>query len=470
MAIKKIEPIVEVQPAEEKKTTELVLVTKKVKTPQLLRGFHDVLGEDQIYWDAIHRKVRELAYAYSFDRIELPILEPVELFVRSVGKQTDIVEKEMFQFQDQSGANVVMRPEATASTARAYIEHGMVDRPQPVKMFYDGPMFRYDRPQAGRYRQFHQFGFEAFGSDEAIIDAQLILIAERFFRELGIPVAVQVNSIGTTETRAEYKVELATYYRQHRNVICEDCKRRLTRNPMRVLDCKEDGCRAVSVNAPQIIDWLDEPSKEHFMRVLEYLDEVEVHYQLAPHLVRGLDYYTRTVFEIVPEVADDKSTADSSTADELGKAGISGGQSALGGGGRYDGLVELLGGRPTPACGFAVGIERTVSALKGRQIKPEGSKHRDVFLAQLGDVARRKGLALFEAFRAEGIPVAEAFGKSALKAQLELADKYQTKYTLILGQKEVLEGTIIVRDMESGVQETVDMNKVIGIIKKKLTE
>ena len=467
MAIKKIEPVevLEAQTAEEKKAAELLPVTKKVKTPQLLRGFHDVLAEDQIYWEAIRRKVRELASAYSFDRIELPILEPVELFIRSVGKQTDIVEKEMFQFQDQSGANVVLRPEATASTARAYIEHGMVERPQPVKLFYEGPMFRYDRPQAGRYRQFHQFGFETFGSDEAIIDAQLILIAERFFRELGIPVAVQVNSIGTTETRAEYKVELATYYRQHRNVICEDCKRRLTKNPMRILDCKEEGCHAVSANAPQIIDWLDEPSKEHFMRVLEYLDEVEVHYQLAPHLVRGLDYYSRTVFEIVPESVDSPSNGDGSTTDQIGR-----GPSALGGGGRYDGLVELLGGRPTPACGFAVGIERTVAALKERQITPVGGKHRDVFLAQLGDVARRKGLALFEAFRADGIPIVEAFGKSALKAQLELADKYQTRYTLILGQKEVLEGTIIIRDMESGVQETVDMNKVIGIIKKKLTE
>ncbi len=450
MAKKEEKEILEELVVEEKKIDPAALV-KKIKTPQLLRGFHDVLAEDQVYWEAIRQKVNSLAFAYSFDRMELPILEPTELFVRSVGKQTDIVEKEMFQFQDQSGANVVLRPEATASTARAYIEHGMVDRPQPVKLFYEGPMFRYDRPQAGRYRQFNQFGFETFGSDEAIIDAQLILIADRFFRELGIPVTMQVNSIGTTETRNEYKIELVAYYRTHRNEICEDCKRRLTRNPLRVLDCKVEGCRAVTANAPQIIDWLDESSKEHFMRVLEYLEEVDVHYVLAPHLVRGLDYYSRTVFEIVPE-------------------GTDGSQSALGGGGRYDGLVELLGGRPTPACGFAIGIERTVAALKERQILPEVRGRRDIFLAQLGDVARRKGLALFEAFRQEGVPVAEAFGKSALKAQLELADKYQVKYTLILGQKEVLDGTIIIRDMESGVQETVDMNKVVGIIKKKLTE
>ena len=446
---KQEEELEEVVVQEEKKVEPVP--AKKIKTPQMLRGFHDILPEDQVYWHAIRQKVDELAFAYSFDRIDLPILESADLFVRSVGKQTDIVEKEMFQFQDQSGANVVMRPEATASTARAYIEHGMLEKPQPVKLYYEGPMFRYDRPQAGRYRQFHQFGFEAFGSDEAIVDAQLILIADRFFRELGIPVTMHVNSIGTPETRAEYKVELVAYYRQHRAVICEDCKRRLTKNPMRVLDCKVEGCRAVSANAPQIVDWLDEASKEHFMKVLEYLDEVEVRYQLSPHLVRGLDYYSRTVFEIYTEGAD-------------------GSQSALGGGGRYDGLVEVLGGRPTPACGFAVGLERTVSTMREKQITPPAGKRREVFLAQLGDVARRKGLALYEAFRSDGIPVAEAFGKSALKAQLELADKYKAKYTLILGQKEVLDGTIIVRDMESGVQETVDMNKVVGIVKKKLTE
>lgn len=439
----------EIPAVEEKKPEEKPV--KKVKTPQLLRGFHDILPDDQIYWQAIRHSVDELAFAYSFDRIDLPILESADLFVRSVGKQTDIVEKEMFQFQDQSGVNVVLRPEATASTARAYIEHGMVERPQPVKLYYQGPMFRYDRPQAGRYRQFHQFGFESFGSDEAIIDAQLILIAERFFRELGIPVTIHVNSIGTQETRAEYKVELVAYYRQHRSEVCEDCKRRLTRNPLRVLDCKVEGCRALIAGAPQIIDWLDESSKEHFMKVLEYLDEVEVRYQLSPHLVRGLDYYSRTVFEIFPEGAD-------------------GTQSALGGGGRYDGLVELLGGRPTPACGFAIGMERAVSAMREREIVPVVLKRREVFLAQLGDVARRKGLALYESFRAERIPVAEAFGKAALKAQLELADKYKAKYTLILGQKEVLDGTIIVRDMESGVQETVDMNKVVGIVKRKLME
>lgn len=425
---------------------------KKTKIPQLLRGFRDVMPEEQPYWDLVRGTIERLARSYSFDRIELPILEPVELFVRSVGKQTDIVEKEMFSFVDPSGSSVVMRPEATASTARAYIEHGMVDRPQPVKLFYMGPMFRHDRPQANRYRQFVQFGLESFGSEEPIVDAQLITAANSFFKEIGLPVTMHVNSIGTPESRAAYKVELVAHYRRHRNEICEDCKRRLVKNPMRVLDCKEPGCQPVKAEAPQILDYLDDASKEHFMKVLEYLDEVEIKYVLSPHLVRGLDYYTRTVFEIYP-------------ADPIGDAGA---QSALGGGGRYDGLVELLGGRPTPACGLAVGVERVVNAMKERNLVPAATPPA-VFLAPLGDAARRKGLSLFEQLRAAGVTAVEAFGKASLKGQLELADKHKVRYTLILGQKEVLDGTIIIRDMDSGAQETVDGAKVVGLIQKKLS-
>ena len=453
MPVKKIVAPKEAEPKElkEKVVEEVQPAGKKTKTPQLLRGFRDVLPEEQVYWDAVRRTAEDVARAYSFDRVELPILEPVELFVRSVGKQTDIVEKEMFAFQDASGTNVVMRPEATASTARAYIEHGMVDRPQPVKMFYMGPMFRYDRPQAGRYRQFNQFGFEVFGSNEPIVDAQLIVALNAYFKQLGLPVVMHMNSIGTPEARAQYKVELVAHYRKHRNAICEDCKRRIVKNPMRVLDCKEEGCQPIKAEAPQILDFLDEASKEHFMKVLEFLDEMEVRYVLSPYLVRGLDYYSRTVFEIyAADVAED-----------------TGQQSALGGGGRYDGLVELLGGRPTPAVGFAMGMERIVSALRDRNIEPPSQKA-VVFLAPLGDAARRKGLALFEALRTAGIPSAEAFGKAALKAQLEASDRLKVQYTLILGQKEVLDGTIIIRDMESGAQETVDINKVVGILQKKM--
>lgn len=430
--------------------TEEKAPVKKGKTPQLLRGFRDILPDDQPYWDAVVGSGQALANAYGYDRIELPLVESADLFARSVGKQTDIVEKEMFLFPDSSGVNVVLRPEATASCARAYIEHGMVDRPQPVKMFYQGPMFRYERPQAGRYRQFFQLGYESFGSADPVVDAEMIILGNVLFTELGLPVIAHINSLGTPESRTQYKVELVAHYRKHKNETCEDCKRRMLKNPLRVLDCKEEGCQPVKESAPQILDFLDESSKEHFMKVLEYLDEMAVPYVLTPHLVRGLDYYAHTVFEFY--LADQ----------EDGRR-----QSALGGGGRYDGLVELLGGRPTPACGFAPGIDRIMSAMKekgltGRKQEPQ------VFLAPLGDAARKKAFPLFEQLRKAGVLAAQSFGKSALKAQLEAADKAKVRYTLILGQKEVLDGTIIVRDMDSGAQETVDNAKVVGIIQKKL--
>ena len=394
-----------VEKVEETKAVEEKALIKKIKTPQLLRGFRDILPEDQPYWDAVHQKGAELALAYGYDRIELPLVESAELFARSVGKQTDIVEKEMFLFPDASGTNIVLRPEATASCARAYIEHGMVDRPQPVKMYYQGPMFRYERPQAGRYRQFYQLGFESFGSADPVVDAEMIILGNILYNELGLPVVAHVNSLGTPESRTQYKVELVAHYRKHRNDICEDCKRRIVKNPLRVLDCKEEGCQNIKNNAPQLLDFLDEASKEHFMKVLEYLDEMNVSYVLTPHLVRGLDYYSHTVFEFY--LADQ----------EEGKR-----QSALGGGGRYDGLVELLGGRPTPACGFAPGVDRIMSAMKEKELS--GLRYQPtVYLAPLGDAARKKAFPLFESLRQGGVLVTQTFGKSALKGQLEAADK-----------------------------------------------
>jgi histidyl-tRNA synthetase len=394
---------------------------------------------------------RSLAEAYGFERIELPILEKEELFIRTIGKQTELVEKEIYNFEDKGGDKVILRPEMTASAARAYINHGMLNLPQPVKLWYLGPNFRYDRPQAGRYRQFYQFGLEAFGSSEPIIDAQIIVATYYLLKSLGVETSMRVNSIGTPDSRLAYKTELASYYRTKRNQICEDCKRRLLKNPMRLLDCKALECQTVKVDAPQILDWLDEESKNHFMKVLEFLDEAGVPYTLDAHLVRGLDYYNRTVFEVW------------TTNDEGERS-----QNALGGGGRYDGLVELLGGREgTPGCGVALGLERVILAMKELKIQPPEKKI-NVFFAQLGDSARRVGLKLFEEFRQSGISVREAFGKGSLKAQLEAANKFGVPYTLILGQKEVLDGTIIVRDMESGAQEIVDAGKIVQIMRKKL--
>jgi histidyl-tRNA synthetase len=427
---------------------------KKVKGASLLRGFRDILPEEQGRWNLIRDTVRGMAESYSFDRMDFPILEKTDLFNRTIGKATDIIEKEMYVFTDPSKRSVSLRPEATASAARAYVSHGMLDRPQPVKMWYMGPMFRHDRPQAGRYRQFHQIGFESFGVNEPIVDAQLIVMAHQIFKDLGLDIKVKINSIGTPECRQAYVAELVAYFRQHRSKLGDEDKKRLQKNPLRLLDSKDEVTRELLDGAPQILDWLDEKSKEHFMRVLEFLEEVEVPYTLDPYLVRGLDYYTHTVFEFV-------------LADETNEKKA---QSALGGGGRYDGLVQLLGGRETPGCGFALGMERIARALEAKGIDPPQRPAPAVFFAQLGDAARRVGLKLFEDFRQEGIPMAEAFGKNALKAQLEVANKLGVQLTLILGQKEVLDGTIIIRDMDSGAQEIVDAKKVVTLVQKKLKQ
>ena len=425
---------------------------KQKAPPELLRGFRDILPDEQGRFTAVRDAARAMADAYSFDRIDLPMLERADVFLRPLGKNTDVVEKEMYTFVDPSGDTVSLRPEATASVARAYINHGMLNLPQPVKLWYEGPMFRQDRPQAGRYRQFHQVGFEVIGVPEPIIDAQLIIIASQMLKDLGLDVTIQINSIGTPEARTAYLTELVSYFRPHRAKLSEDDKKRLQKNPLRLLDSKDPAIQELLAGAPQIVDWLDEDSKNHFMKVLEFLDEMQVPYQLNPHLVRGLDYYTHTVFEIW-------------LAGDQGERA----QNALGGGGRYDGLVELLGGRPVAGCGFALGVERVAKAMAEQGLTPPLRPHAKVFFAQLGDAARRVGLKVFEEFRKADIHVAEAFGKNALKAQLEAANKMAAAYTLILGQKEVLDGTIIIRDMESGAQEIVDVNKVVSLVKKKLT-
>ncbi len=424
---------------------------KKVKTPQLLRGFRDIMPEEEVYWQRVEEVMSRIAQDYSFTRIRLPILEQTKLFERSVGRGTDIVEKEMFTFVDPGENKVTLRPEATASACRAYIEHGMVDRPQPVKMWYEGPMFRHDRPQAGRYRQFWQFGLEAIGSAEPIIDAQIIIMCYQILKELGLEVVFQINSIGSPEIRREYEMELVAYFKQFRKQLSDTDKKRLTKNPLRLLDSKDEGMEELKIDAPQIVDWLDDNSKEHFMKVLEYLDEMEVPYELNPFLVRGLDYYNKTVFEIMPTKFEGKTA------------------NAIGGGGRYDGLIELLGGREgTPAMGMAMGIERIVLAMKHQEVELPNAREVQVFFCQLGDAARRTGLRIFDEFRKAGVVTAEAFGKGSLKAQLELADKQGARVALILGQKEVLDGTIIIRDMESGGQEIVDSAKVVQLVQKML--
>lgn len=451
---KKNEPVVEEKKAvniSEDQPVELKL--GKGKTLGLLRGMKDILPKEEGYWKRLYHTAENLADAYGFSFIETPILEDVGLFVRSIGKGTDVVDKEMYVFEDLDGSKVCLRPEATASVARAYIIHGMQSWPQPVKMWYYGPMFRHDRPQAGRYREFHQFSCESFGVQDSVMDAELIAVGYNFFKELGIDTVIHINSIGKLEERQNYIVELVGYLRSKRGYLCEECKKRLIKNPLRALDCKEESCQPIIEEAPQIIDWLSESSRNYFMKVLEYLDELDIPYTLRSTLVRGLDYYSDTVFEFYRE-------------DGEGSA-----QSALGGGGRYDTLVEQLGGKPTPGCGFSIGLERVVSAIRAKQEAGELPKEEEtnpIYFAQLGEQARKKTLKLLEDMRKQGIIVKHNLGKGALKAQMEMANKFKAKYCLILGQKEVQDGTVIIRDMESGIQEIVDQKKLVTNLKRKL--
>lgn len=427
--------------------------TKKSAQPiALLRGMRDLLPQDLPYLRMIEATVARVASAYGFQEIETPLVEETALFARGVGKATDIVEKEMYTWETPGGESVSLRPEGTASVVRAFIQHGMLNQPQPVKLWSKGPMFRYERPQAGRFRQFYQASLECIGDADPMVDAQLILIAHVVAKELGIDSIVRINSIGTPEARANYKNALVSYFRSKRSKLSEDDKKRLLKNPLRLLDSKDPGMQELKAEAPQMVDWLDEESRLHFTRVIEYLDEVGVPYELDPYLVRGLDYYTKTVFELYA-TSDDQELA----------------QSAICGGGRYDGLTELLGGRPTPAAGLAFGLDRLLSRVRDqhRDQVPNHPKV-DVFLAQLGDMGRKRALAIFEEFRQAGIRVGEALTKSSIKAQMEMANKQGAKWAIVIGQKEVLDGTAIIRDMDAGTQEIVDARKLVHEIRKKL--
>ncbi len=411
------------------------------------RGMHDVLPEEQKYYQRIYDIVSNIADFYEFGKIDTPIVEEIGLFSKGIGLATDIVKKQMYSLKTRGADSLALRPEWTAPVVRAYIENGMRNLPQPLKLWYFGPCYRYERPQSDRYRQFWQFGFEVFGEQNPVIDAQIIQIFYNILQELKLKnLIVEVNSIGDSNCRPYYKKLLANYFRSREVSLCVDCKRRLRENVLRVLDCKEEKCQPIKAEAPQILDHLCDECHEHFKEVLEFLDEIEIPYNLNPYLVRGLDYYTKTVFEIFAAE----------------------GNNALAGGGRYDKLVKVLGGRETPACGAAAGIERIISLMKSQEVKFPKEPETQIFLAQLGSLAKRKSLKLLEDFRKAKIRVAESFGRDSLKAQLNRADKIKAKYTLILGQKEALEGIIIIRDMQSGKQEIVALDKVIQKMKKRL--
>ena len=446
---------------ENKEVEERASRNKRIRFISRLRGTKDILPDEYKYWNLVIKKAVELSKSYSFKRIDTPMLENSELYERSSGRGSDIVAKEMFSFIDKNGEKIALRPEATPGIVRSYIEHGMFNLPQPVKLFWLGPVFRHDKPQAGRFRQFSQFNLENIGEASPVADAELIAITYYFFRELQLEVIIQINSVGCPVCRKDYLIELENFYKERgrRAKLCNDCKKRLIKNPLRLLDCKEKQCKEVALEAPQIVDSLCDDCRNHFIKVLEYLDELNIPYNLNPTLVRGLDYYSRTVFEIWPSSAE---AAEGKPVEEQSR------QNAMGGGGRYDGLVEYMGGRPTPACGFAIGIERVILKIKEKNIPIKDEEKGDLFLAHLGDSARRKIMVLFEDLRKNGFKVRQAFTKDSLKGQLEMANQAGVKYTLILGQKEIMDGTILIRDMESGIQEIVDYKKVVVEIEKRL--
>ncbi len=453
---RKIQPK-QVIPPITKKEIERLADEKKRKKIQLqpLRGMKDVHPRDAKYWRSAYRGAENLAEAYNFHYMEVPVLEDSNLFTRSIGKGTDVVDKEMYVFEDKDGSKVGLRPEFTAGFARAYITHGMHSDPQPIKVWTTGSLFRHDRPQAGRYREFRQFDCETMGIRDAAIDAELISVAYNYLKDLGIDTHVRINSIGSPEDRANYVIELTAYLRSKRSYLSETSKKRIQKNPLRVLDSKEPEDQEIIEDAPQIIDWLSDDSKKFFMRVLEYLDHLEIPYILDSTLVRGLDYYTDTVFEFFR------------TDEEEGS------QSALGGGGRYDLLISKLGGQPTPASGFAIGLDRVVLALKALKENAKATIHAPrktpIYFAQLGEQARQHALRLIEQLRSDEIIVHHNVGKSSLKSQLEQANELGVTHTLILGQKEVLDGTIIIRDMDSGIQEIIDQGKILREVRKLIT-
>jgi histidyl-tRNA synthetase len=422
----------------------------KKQSFQLLRGMKDVLPDEDRYWYFMYDRAADFARRYGFRKIQPPVLEQASLYMRSTGLSSDIVTKEMYAFTDPGNEKIALRPELTPGIGRAYIEHGMFNNPQPVKLFSFGSVFRHDRPQAGRFRQHTQIDFECIGDASPILDAQLISMGYQFYATLGINVQIDINSIGCSVCRPRYVKKLTSFLTENRKSLGADDLERLKKNPLRVLDTKDQAVAELLLQAPQSVDFLCDECKDHFVLVLEYLDELEVAYNLNPRIVRGLDYYTKTTWEIF-------------------ESGKSGSQDSLGGGGRYDELLHTIGARAkTPAVGFALGVERTITKLRANDIAVPNLQKPEVYIAQLGKEAKKKALKLFKQLNEQGYLIAENFSKDGLKAQLEAADRLGVKYALIIGQQEIVDNTVLIRDMENGNQETVDWSKIVSEVSKHL--
>ncbi|WP_303850452.1 histidine--tRNA ligase [Seleniivibrio woodruffii] len=415
---------------------------------QKVKGFRDIYGLEARYWNKVEKVFRQTFRTFNFEEFYLPVLEKTEVFNRGIGSTTDIVEKEMFAFDDRDGTSVSLRPEGTASLVRAYVENKLFSTPGISKYYYIGPMFRRERPQKGRFRQFTQAGIEVFGSGGPSIDADVIYLLYKLAENLGIKdyVSMEINSIGCPSCRPAYNEKLIEYFKANIDHLCGDCLRRLDKNPMRILDCKNESCKKITADAPKAVDYLCDECKDHFEGVKSYLDALSVPYKVNPMMVRGLDYYVRTAFEMI--------------TDKLGS------QSAVGAGGRYDGLIQLLGGPDTAGIGFAVGIDRLVSLCMLNETEKENDL--DVFIISFKDVSDKTALKLANEMRSQGISVDMDYDFRKMKKQFSLADRYGALFTVVIGEDEAAKNTAAVKDMQAGTQEEIETAKVTAYIIDKL--
>lgn len=420
---------------------------EKLQTP---RGVRDILPDDHAYFTLIKKVIRHRARQAGFRRISTPVLEDKQVFVRAVGDATDIVAKELYGLTTAGGSELALKPEGTAGIVRAYIQHGMGSLPQPVELYYIEPHFRHDRPQKGRFRQFHQFGFEVLGESDPAIDVQVIQLADLIHQDLKIAdrFVLQINTIGCPECRAKYIEHLRDYYIGKERSLCQHCVSRMDKNPLRLLDCKEEDCRILANLSPKLSNEICAECKDYHAKVKELLIGSEIKFVENPSLVRGLDYYTRTVFEFWD-------------ANE-------GAQNAVGGGGRFDGLVEQMGGTPTPACGYAGGIERVIDHMKNANLSVPDKDQIDVFVAQLGWLAKKEAMKILAELRNQGVHAMGALGTASMKSQLGKADRFGVRYTLIIGEMEVREGRAILRDMQAGKQDIIPLSKAVSEVIKKV--
>lgn len=406
------------------------VITKKIK------GTEDVLPKDSYRWQFVEDVMRKESAAYGFKEIRTPVFEHTELFARGVGQTTDVVQKEMYTFDTKGGESVTLRPEGTAGAARAVLEHGLVNDSLPVKASYFVSCYRYEKPQAGRLREFHQFGLECYGTQSPAADAELICAAQSIFDRLGIKqLRLEINSIGCPTCRAEYHKALKEYFYGYKDELCETCNSRLEKNPMRILDCKSPVCSKIAQGAPKITDYLCDECKEHFASVQKYLDAAGVEYTVNPTIVRGLDYYTKTVFEFVTDFI--------------------GAQGTVCGGGRYDGLIEELGGKHLPSLGFAMGIERLLMLMDKQGIEIPKPSTCDLYVAVMGESASLKSFEIIKAVRSCGLIAETDIVGRGLRAQMKYADKIGAKFSMVLGDNEIEQGKAVIKNMSSGEQTEI---------------